>query len=77
MKKMQKTFKGKVYDTEKMTVVKKVVSGAWGDPAGYEEILYQEGNLFFMYTNGGEKSQYTAEKLVNMPKSKAQAWLEK
>ena len=74
---MQKTFKGKIYDTEKMTVVKKVVSGAWGDPAGYEETLYQEGNLFFMYTNGGEQSPYKAAKLVNMPKSKAQAWLEK
>ena len=74
---MQKTFKGKVYDTEKMTVVKKVVSGAWGDPAGYEETLYQDGKLFFMYTNGGEQSQYKTEKLVNMPKSKAEAWLAK
>ena len=72
---MQKTFKGKVYDTEKMTVVKKVVSGAWGDPAGYEETLYQEGNLFFLYTNGGEQSPYKVEKLVNMPKTKAQAWI--
>ena len=74
---MQKTFKGKVYDTDKMTVVKKVVSGAWGDPAGYEETLYQEGNLFFMYTNGGKQSPYKAEKLVNMSKAKAQEWLAK
>lgn len=74
-KKMQKTFKGKVYDTDAMAVVKKVTSGAFGDPAGYEETLYvAENGTYFLYTNGGEQSKYPAEKLTNLSKAKAQAW---
>jgi len=74
---MKKTYRGKIYDTDTMTVVKKVVSGAWGDPAGYEETLYKEGNLFFMYTNGGNQSIYKTEKLVSVSKAKAEEWLNK
>ena len=37
---MKKTVKGKIYDTIEMSIVKKVTSGAYGDPAGYEETLY-------------------------------------
>ena len=45
---MKKTVKGVVYDTEAMTVVKKVSHGEFGDPAGYEETLYvaENGNYF-------------------------------
>ncbi len=74
-KKMQKTFKGKVYDTDTMAVVKKVTNGAFGDPAGYEETLYvAENGTYFLYTNGGAQSKYPAEKLTNLSKAKAQAW---
>lgn len=72
---MKKTIRGKVYDTAEMTVVSKVTSGAFGDPAGYEETLYaaEDGNCF-LYTNGGEESPYRSEKLVSMSKAKAAAW---
>lgn len=72
---MKKTAKGKTYDTTEMTVVKKVTSGVFGDPTGYEETLYvAEDGSYFLYTNGGEQSKYTAEKLTAMSKAKAAAW---
>ena len=50
---MKKTVRGKVYDTAEMSVVKKVTSGYFGDPAGYEETLYvTESGSYFLYTNG-------------------------
>ncbi len=72
---MQKTVKGKVYDTETMEIVKKVTHGEYGDPAGYEEILFvgSDGALF-LYANGGEASPYKSESLVAMTKAKASAW---
>lgn len=74
---MKKTVRGKVYDTAEMTVVGKMTSGAFGDPAGYEETLYAaaDGNCF-LYTNGGEQSPYKSEKLVLVSKAKAAAWQE-
>ena len=69
---MKKTVKGKSYDTIEMSIVKKVTSGAYGDPAGYEETLYVAED--FLYTNGGAESKYTAEKLTQMSKAKVEAW---
>lgn len=63
---MQKTVKGKLYDTEKMTVVKKVTSGEYGDPAGYEETLFAAADgTEFLYTYGGKASPYAKESLTN------------
>jgi len=74
---MIKKTKTKVFDTETATVVKKVTSGAYGDPAGYEKTMYQtpEGD-FFLYTNGGEASPCKEEKITSMCKAKALTWLE-
>ena len=73
---MQKTICKKVYDTETSTLIKKVTVGAYGDPAGYEESLYQtEGGLFFLYTNGGADSKYTKEDITRMSAEKKNAWL--
>lgn len=72
---MKKTVRGKVYDTAEMSVVKKVTSGYFGDPAGYEETLYvTESGGYFLYTNGGAQSPYKTEKLVALSKAKAEAW---
>lgn len=72
---MKKTVKGKAYDTDLMTVVKKRTSGCFGDPAGYEETLYvAEDGTYFLYTNGGEDSPYKSEKLASVSKAKAAAW---
>ena len=72
---MKKTVCKKVYDTETATVVKKVTSGNFGDPAGYEETLYvTENGKFFLYTNGGAESVYTEENIKRMSAAKAEEW---
>lgn len=72
---MKKTVCKKEYDTETMTVVKKAAHGVYGDPAGYEEILYVAADgKYFLYGVGGETSPYPAEKLVSLAKAKAAAW---
>ena len=45
---MKKIISKKVYDTETATLVQKYTSGSLGDPAGYEEDLFQtpEGLYF-------------------------------
>ena len=73
---MQKTICGKLYDTEASTVVKKVTSGCFGDPCGYEETVYvTEGGNYFLYTFGGEESSYPCEGIKRMSKKAAEEWL--
>ena len=77
---MVKTVKGKtkttVYDTEKSSVVKKVTSGVWGDPAGYEMTMYvTEAGEYFLYTNGGANSPYKKAAITACTKAKAEEWL--
>ena len=73
---MQKIICKKVYDTETSTLIKKVTFGAFGDPNGYEESLYQtERGNFFLYTNGGESSKYPTENITRMSAEKKNAWL--
>ena len=64
------------YDTENATIVEKRTFGAFGDPAGYEETLYvTEDGYYFLYTNGGADSAYSAENIKRMSKAAAEAWL--
>ena len=73
---MKKIICKKEYDTETATIVKKCVYGYFGDPAGYEEILFQtpEG-LYFVYGDGGENSPYPAEEIQRLAKTKVKEWL--
>lgn len=65
------------YDTEASELISKRSFGAFGDPAGYEESLYKtEGGKFFLYTNGGEESQYAVEGIKRMSAASADKWLE-
>lgn len=65
------------YDTDKSELIAKKVSGAFGDPAGYEESLYKtEGGKFFLYVNGGEESPYKKEDIKRVSAAKADEWLE-
>lgn len=65
------------YDTEISTVVKKAVSGEFGDPKGYEETLYQMPNgKYFLYVNGGEESPYKEENIKRLSAAKAEEWLQ-
>ncbi|MBQ9728561.1 MAG: hypothetical protein IJV85_03085 [Clostridia bacterium] len=73
---MQKIICKKVYDTETSTLIKKITAGAYGDPNGYEESLYQtESGAFFLYTNGGATSKYPKENIVRMSAEKKELWL--
>lgn len=72
---MQKILRKKVYDTETATVIARAAYGAYGDPAGYEEILYQapEGH-YFLFGRGGAESPYAEEKITAVSKERATAW---
>ena len=74
---MKKIICKKEYDTETATLIKKYTVGTFGDPAGYEEVLFQtpEG-LYFLYVDGGEQSPYPTEDIVRVAKTKVNAWIE-
>ena len=73
---MVKTTKTKTFNTETASIVKKVTSGAYGDPAGYEKTLYlsPEGD-YFLYTFGGADSEFAQEKITSLTKAAANKWL--
>lgn len=73
---MQKIICKKVYDTASSSIVKKVASGYYGDPAGYEETLYvTTDGSYFLYTNGGSESKYPTENITRKSKAAAEKWL--
>ena len=73
---MRKIICNKVYDTETAKLIKKVTYSYYGDPNGYEEILFQnEGGFFFIYTNGGATSKYPTEKITRRSAIRAGEWL--
>ncbi len=73
---MKKIICKKEYDTETATLIKKYICGEFGDPAGYEENLFQtpEG-LYFVYGIGGEASIYATEDIQRLAKTKVKEWL--
>ena len=74
---MKKIICKREYDTETATLVKKCVNGYCGDPAGYEETLYQTPvGLYFLYVCGGPESPYAEEDIQRLAKTKVKAWLE-
>lgn len=63
------------YDTDNAQLIGKVTSGAYGDPAGYEESLYQTADgKFFLYVKGGTESIYPTEDIKRLAKDKVNAW---
>ena len=65
------------YDTDAAVLVEKRVVGEFGDPAGYEESLYQTADgKFFLYVNGGAESIYTKEDIKRMSAAKVKEWQE-
>lgn len=74
---MKKIICKREYDTETATVVKKCSVGYFGDPAGYEETLYQTPDgLYFLYVCGGPESPYQKEDIQRLAKNKVQAWVD-
>ncbi len=63
------------YDTETAQLIGKFTSGEFGDPAGYEESLYETADgKFFIYVNGGAESIYANEDIKRLAKDKVKAW---
>ena len=74
---MKKIICKREYDTETATLIKKYTYGYYGDPAGYEEILFQTPDgLYFLYVNGGEASAYPSEDILRLAKTKVNDWIE-
>ena len=74
---MQKVICKKEYDTESAALIKKYTYSYFGDPAGYEETLYQTpGGLYFLHVLGGESSPYPQEDILRLAKTKVNEWLE-
>ena len=73
---MKKIICKKEYDTETATLSKAYSFGELGDPAGYEEDLYQtpEG-LYFLHVGGGADSIYPTEDIQRLAKTKVKEWL--
>lgn len=74
---MQRTIRGRVYDTDTADCIATRFSGCYGDPAGYEERLYRtDDGYFFLYGVGGSSSPYTDETIRAVSKSRADEWQE-
>ena len=74
---MKKIICKKEYDTQTASIIKKYTHSFYGDPAGYEETLYQTpGGLYFVYVNGGEASPYPQEEITRLAKAKVNDWLD-
>jgi len=74
---MKKIICKKEYDTQTAAMIKKHTVSYFGDPAGYEEILYQtpEG-LYFLYVSGGTASPYPTEDILRLAKTKVNDWID-
>lgn len=74
---MKKTICKREYDTENATVIKKYTYSNYGDPAGFEEILFQTPDgLYFLYVCGGVDSPYPNEDILRLAKAKVNTWLD-
>lgn len=73
---MKKIIGRKEYDTDTAVRIKHYTYGYFGDPAGYEEILYQTPDgFYFIYVRGGENSPYPGEDILRLGKAKVDDWL--
>lgn len=74
---MRKTICNKEYDTQSAELIKKHTYSYFGDPEGYEEILYRTpGGLYFLYVRGGEASIYPKEDILRLAKAKVDSWMQ-
>ncbi len=74
---MKKIIYKREYDTETATLIAKHTYSFFGDPAGFEEILYQTPDgLYFLYVRGGASSPYPAEDILRLAKAKVNPWLD-
>ena len=73
---MKKIIGKKEYNTETAMLIKQFTYSYFGDPAGYEETLYQTPDgYFFVYICGGKDSIHPEENIVRLAKAKVDEWL--
>ncbi len=74
---MNKTICKREYDTETATLIRKYTYSFFGDPSGYEELLYQTPDgLYFLYVRGGASSIYPSEDILRLAKNKVENWMQ-
>lgn len=74
---MKKIICKREYNTDTATLIKKYTYSYYGDPAGFEEILYQTPDgLYFLYVYGGRDSAYPTEDILRLAKAKVNIWIE-
>lgn len=74
---MEKIICKKAYNTQTASFITKYTYSHPGDPAGYEECLFQTPDgLYFLYVRGGERSPYPTEDILRLAKTKVNAWIE-
>ena len=74
---MKKIICKKEYDTENAILIKHYTYGCFGEPSGFEEILYQTPDgLYFLHVKGGIESPYPQEDILRIGKSKVNDWLD-
>ena len=75
---MNRTIDNIEFDTNSAELLRKVISGYYGDKWGYEECLYRtpEGH-YFIYGSGGEESPYPEAVINRVSPEKAEAWLKR
>jgi hypothetical protein len=72
---MKKKINGILCDTETATRLGNISAGEYGDPAGYEEILYvTKTKKHFLYGNGGLESKYSKPAIALLTDKEAGAW---
>ncbi len=73
---MKKIIGKKEYNTETAILIKQFTFSYFGDPAGYEETLYQTPDgFFFVYVCGGADSIHPEENIIRLGKAKVDEWL--
>ena len=73
---LKKIIGKKEYDTETAILIKQFTFSYFGDPAGYEETLYQTPDgFFFVYVCGGADSIHPEENIIRLGKAKVDEWL--
>lgn len=74
---MKKIIRKKEYNTDTAQLVASRAFSYYGDPAGYEEKLYQTPDgFYFLYGIGGEASPYPDPSIKAISKANAQKWQE-
>ena len=73
---MKKIINKTTYNTDTSNEIGAINIGEFGDPAGYEEKLYQtKKEEYFFYGNGGTESKYTEETIAPITEKEAKEWL--